>query len=492
MSESADAPARGRGLTGLVMRGLIWRSGSQIAAQLITWAATFIVIRMLRPDDYGLFAMTQTVLFLLNLLSGVSFASTLVRRPSIDRRDIAQMFGLLIVINAVLAATQFAVAPLFAAYYRQPLITDLLRVQCLIYAANPILALAGALLSREMDFRRQAMANFASAIAGAGTALVGAFAGWGVWTLVTAPIAMFWVRAIGLAIAARIAVIPIFDFRGTGEAVRFGLAMITSALFWFVQTQSDVFIGGRAFDAHSLGLYTTALFLAQIFTAKFVPSMNEVAFSAYARLQDDPAALASGFARAVRLIFLVALPFYCGMAVTAEPLVLTVLGDHWAGAIEPARWLACAMPFVTLQILFAPATNAIGRPRLAVWSSAFGAVLMPCAFLLAAAHGPVAMAKAWLVAFPLLMLFTAAISLPSLRLRPAALIDAIRPALIASLVMTAIILPLHLLLPPMAPLARLTLLVATGVITYAAAAWLVARESVLALIALVRRKNIAA
>jgi len=482
---SEGTPAvRQAGLGALIAQGLFWRSGSQIVAQLVTWAATFLIIRLLRPEDYGLFAMTQAVLFLLNMLSGTSFASTLVRQHEVARRDIAQMFGLLIVLNLGLAIAQFAVSPGVAAYYRQPIVADLLRVQCLIYLANPFLALGGALLSREMDFKRQAIANLSAAVVCALTGLAGALAGWGVWTLVAAPIAMFWTRAIGMAFAARLAILPSFDFRGTSEAIRFGLAMIASSLLWFVQTQADVFIGGRAFTAYDLGLYTTALFLAQIFTAKFVPAMNEVAFSAYARLQHDRAALGQGFARAVGLVFFVALPFHVGMALTAEPLVLTVLGQHWAGAIAPARWLAWAMPFVTLQVLFAPATNAIGRPRLAVLTSLAGAIVMPAAYAAAVAGGPEGLARVWLLAFPVLTLFTAFVSVPALGLRLATLAAALVPAAMATTAMATVLAALETLLPLMPVGVRLAILVAAGVAAYGAFALVFARGTIGELIAL--------
>ena len=59
---------------------MIWRSGSQILAQVTQWAATFLVIRILSPSDYGLFAMTQVVLVLLSMLNGAGLASGLVQR----------------------------------------------------------------------------------------------------------------------------------------------------------------------------------------------------------------------------------------------------------------------------------------------------------------------------------------------------------------------------------------------------------------------------
>jgi O-antigen/teichoic acid export membrane protein len=81
---------------------------------------------------------------------------------------------------------------------------------------------------------------------------------------------------------------PSFDFRGAGTIARYGGMMAAAQLFWFLQSETDVFIAGHSFSAHTLGIYTTSLFLIQIFVSKFVPPLNEVAFSAYARMQPIP------------------------------------------------------------------------------------------------------------------------------------------------------------------------------------------------------------
>src|SRR3546814_2995446 len=112
----------------------------------------------------------------------------------------------------------------------------------------------------------------------------------------------------------------------------------------------------------------TALFLTQIFVSKFVPPLNEVAFSAYARIQHDDAAVASAFAKSVRIIMIAALPFYLGLAVTAEPLVLTMLAEKWRAAIAIVHLLACAMPFMKVQVPFTPACATRGRPGIGVWN----------------------------------------------------------------------------------------------------------------------------
>ncbi|MET0375960.1 MAG: lipopolysaccharide biosynthesis protein, partial [Rhizorhabdus sp.] len=381
-----------------VRNAVLWRSGSQIVAQLVMWSATFFVIRLLAPSDYGVFAMSQSILVMFSLLNGYGFASALIQAETINDREIRQVFGLLLLLNGLIALLQVALAPLAADYFNQPIVTDMLRVQALLYLSTPFVALPTALLSRTMDFRKQAQVNFISALAGAATALTLALTGFGVWTLVIAPLVLFWTRAIGMTVAARLLVLPSFRFEGAGAAIRFGGAMTLSQLLWFVQTQADVFIGGRLLAPHLLGLYTTSLFLAQILTSKFIPPLNEVAFTAYARLQSDPAAIVRSFETSTRIIMLVALPFYAGLAITAEPLVHAILGEQWMEAVPIVRILALAMPFVTLQILFAPAATAMGRPRIQVYAAAAGAIVMPVAFLIGVRWGPIGLAWAWLFA----------------------------------------------------------------------------------------------
>jgi O-antigen/teichoic acid export membrane protein len=477
------------GLTDRVRGAVLWRSGSQILAQMVMWAATFLVIRLLDPADYGLFAMTQVVLVFLNLMNGYGFANALVRHEEVTRKQIRQVFGMLLLLNLALALGQIALSPLAAAYYRQPMVGHLLRVQALLYFATPFIALPQALLSRRIDFRRQGQVHLLSAVLSAATAFGCAAAGMGVWTLVAAPVVLFWTQAVGLTILARSLVRPSFRFAGAGHLFRYGGTMVLVQFFWFIQSQSDVFIAGRLFDPHSLGLYTTSLFLTQILAAKFVPPINEVSFAAYSRIQSRPDAVADAFLKAVRLVLLIALPFYFGLAVTAEPLVMTVLGQKWADTVPLVRTLAWAMPFMTLQILFAPATNALGKPGIALKAAMTGALLMPLCFLVAVHLGTLGLARAWLFAFPLLLCVTAAMSLPAIGATAAQLGRAALPALLAAGAMGAGVAGLDWLLPPMAPQPRLASLVAFGIAAYAGLLFAFARplvDEVLAL--LVRRK----
>ena len=84
-----------------------------------------------------------------------------------------------------------------------------------------------------------------------------------------------------------------FRFAGAGSMFQFGLALLISTFCWTVMNQADTVIAARKLSPAELGIYAEALFLTTLIASKFVPPLNEVAFPAYARLQEDRAMLAA-------------------------------------------------------------------------------------------------------------------------------------------------------------------------------------------------------
>lgn len=485
---SAAASEAGGDLLARVRHAVIWRSGSQIAAQMVAWASTFLVIRLLDPADYGLFAMTQVVLVFLNLMNGYGIAGALIRAEKVSDHELRQAFGMLVLLNGGLGIAQFLAAPLMADYYRQEEIANLLRVQALLFIFTPFTALAHAILSRAMEFRRPAQVRLCASLAGALTALSCALAGWGVWTLVAAPMAMFLVEAIGMTWAAKSLMWPSFRFKGAGALLGYGGAMMLVQLCWFFQTQADIMIAGRSLDPHALGIYTTALFLTQILASKFIPPLNEVAFAAYARIQNERERMGSGFLKSLRLILLVTMPAYLGLAVTAEPLVATVLGEKWWEVAAVVPILALAMPLYTIQVVLGPPVQSLGRPGLTLKTSLAGGVILPLAFLAGVQWGVEGLAWAWLAGIAATLVVTASLALPAIGVSARGLAEAAAPGLFAALAMAALVAGVDRVLPDLPPFAHLAVLVAIGGVTYAALLLAFARPVVREAWALVRAR----
>ena len=130
---TSEAPVRG--LADRVRSALAWRWGTQVLAQIITWASTIAVVRLLVPGDYGLYAMTQAVVTAVAFLNGQSFATSLIQADKVDERRIGQVFALLLLLNGSLAVALLILAPYAALYYGEPQVEPMLRVQALIETA---------------------------------------------------------------------------------------------------------------------------------------------------------------------------------------------------------------------------------------------------------------------------------------------------------------------------------------------------------------------
>jgi O-antigen/teichoic acid export membrane protein len=289
-------------------------------------------------------------------------------------------------------------------------------------------------------------------------------------------------------------VLPSFDFRGAGHIFTFGSALLIGHGFFIIQSQSDIFIAGRHFDTHDLGLYAEALFLTQLFATKFIPPLNEVAFPAYARIQHDQSKLAYSFLKAVRLIMLVAFPLYFGMAVTAAPFVATLMGEKWTEATPIVAILALAMPVATLQFLFQPAINALGLPGVTMRNSIAGAIIMPAVYLVTVRYGATGLAWGWLVSFPLLLAFTIYQARAHIGFRLDQLIKAVLPGLGAASIMAGLVwlFDRHLvnvMLPQLPPVLHFLLLAGVGALVYGALLWFGSRATAMEVVNLVVRRK---
>jgi O-antigen/teichoic acid export membrane protein len=282
-------------------------------------------------------------------------------------------------------------------------------------------------------------------------------------------------EATGMTWAARAPIRPSFHFAGAGHIAGFGGVMTATQLFWFVQSQADVMIAGRVLDAHDLGVYTTGLFLAQLLAAKFVPPINEIAYAAYSRHKvTGPEPLTA----TIRLVMLVALPAYAGLAVVAPVLVPVLLGDKWLEIVPLLPVLAAAMAMLTLQILFAPATNARGVPLAALRITMLGSVVMPAAFLIGSQWGVAGFAWGWVCGMAVLTSATVTLSGRIIGLTWSGLARAIAPPLGAALVMAAGVALALGVLPKLLPLAALAGAVLLGIPLYLAALRLIAPDRI--------------
>ncbi|HFC53787.1 MAG TPA: lipopolysaccharide biosynthesis protein, partial [Gammaproteobacteria bacterium] len=369
-------------ITARVIHSLKWMTFTKFLAQLLRWAVTFIVIRILMPEDYGIFAMADVVMYFFALLSGAGLASALIQVRDFSKLQMRQVLGMLVTINFFFTLTVFLLAPHIADFYQEERVIPVLYALTIGFLTVTIETLPTAMLEREMRFKALSLVELAAATISALVTLTLALAGFGLWSLVIGSVSELLLRA-GLKCAVHpVMILPHFGFRNSIHLFTFGGIKTLTFLAWFALVSVDTVIGGRLWDAQTLGIYAVALQLSYIPLNKLVPLVKQVAFPAYSRINQADDDISPYVMKANSLILITSFPLFFGFAATAPSLVPLLLGEKWLEVVLPASLIPLVLPLRASQELLDPAFEASGRPQDALinWLIVF-AILAPMLYV---------------------------------------------------------------------------------------------------------------
>jgi O-antigen/teichoic acid export membrane protein len=391
-----------------VLIALRWTTLSKFLGQLVSWAVTVYVIRILSPDDYGLMAMASVPIIFFYLLNSAGLDAVLVQKRDLSEHLRAQVFGIVILVNLLLFLVFLGAAPWIAAFYDEPRLTAIVRVLGFQFVLLAFETLPQSELERDIDFGRRSIVELVTIVAGSLTAWTLARAGFGVWTLVWGSLTTTAIRMVGLNLAQRSLRWPRFSLEGMKSDLLFGRSVTVDRALRFTLADSDRFIGGKLFGNVLLGYYAVANDLASLPINKLTGLINSIALPAFARAQLTPAGARSYLLTVTRLMSLLAFPFFLGMSSIAPELTALLLGPKWQAAAVPLQLLSLVMPLRMLMNAFQPFLWGVGRPDTSASTFLIGALTMPVAFLVGAQWGPVGLSLAWALVYPLVFLVSIA------------------------------------------------------------------------------------
>jgi len=74
-------------LKGKVVHALRWTASLRLLSQLLTWAMTLFVVRLLTVEDYGLYSLAMVFVSLLMWVNELGIGSALVQKKNITLYD---------------------------------------------------------------------------------------------------------------------------------------------------------------------------------------------------------------------------------------------------------------------------------------------------------------------------------------------------------------------------------------------------------------------
>lgn len=302
--------------------------GISIAIQL---TSTVILARLLSPNDYGVIAMVMAVTALAGLFRDIGLSSAAIQKKDLTRAQQSNLFWLNVAMGTLLTILVGTASPLVAWFYDKP---ELLWVTVSLSSTFLIGSLGtqhGAMLVRNMQFGRKAVAGITGSLVMLATAFAFAINGYSYWSLVWGNIAGGFTTTVLLFALSPFR--PGAMAKGTGirDMLKFGANITAFDFVNYFHRNLDNLLIGRFWGTGTLGLYSRAYQLLMFPINAIRGPINAVAFPAMSRLQHEPSAYQIYYRRITGLLALLSMPLVAFLFLASRPLIEIALGTSWLG-----------------------------------------------------------------------------------------------------------------------------------------------------------------
>jgi PST family polysaccharide transporter len=429
-----------------LVHGLAWSGLSKWGTQLLAWASTLIVARILTPEDYGIVSLATVYLGLLGIVSEFGVSTAVVTLRDLTAEQISQLNGFSIILGFLGFSLTAAVAPLWGKFFSSPQLPAVLTIMGTGFILSSVQSVPNALLQRDLRFKTLSLIDGLRGLSLSLACVVFALMGFHYWTLVFGGL-LSTTLATGAVLTIRRHSFAWPRFRYIKRALQFSSHVLVSRLCWYGYSNSDFLVAGRVLGQVALGSYTMAWTLASVPVEKIGSLIGGVAPAFFSALQTDKAALRKYFSNISEAIAVITFPVSLGMALEVREFVHLALGAKWEAAVVPLQLLSIYATVRSVAPVLAHILNVTGETRFGMQLSIVNIVFYPPAFYFASRWGAVGIAATWMVTYPFLNIPLFSRALKKLELPFSAYLRALRPALQSSAVMVIGVLTLKLIDP---------------------------------------------
>jgi len=471
----------------VTIRGTFWSYLSVYTGKLMVFISTIILARLLSKSDFGVVGYAFIVTSFLDALNGLGIGPALIyHKDEPETADTAFWLGLAVGIG-LFVLTWFA-APFIGDYFHDERAVGVVRMMVLVYPISALGNVNSIYLSKRLDFRKKFVPEVSYALVKGVVSVGMAFLGFGYWSQV-------WSQVIANGASVVVAKVvnpwkPRLRFSRTiaKSMLRYGLNIVVLDTLANLLNNADYLLIGRYLGTEALGVYTLGFRIPDMVLTQFARIVSEVIFPVYVKMRDNAEALNRNFARSLQYVSLITIPLGLGIALTAEPFVMTFFTDKWVEAIPVIRAIAI---YALLLSLFRNAGSfykAQGRPEVLTYLAIVRlAILLPALWFALARYQSI-VAVAWVQAAVAFIsgVLSLVVAGRMFHISIGDMLVQFIPATISGLLMAAVVVALLAMIGGWHPLLQLILAVLAGALVYAGTLYAQGPQRVRDIVAMIR------
>lgn len=355
------------GLKNKTISGMLWSSVGKFGTMGLQFLSNLVLARLLMPSDYGAIGMLQVFIAVSGIFVTAGFGSALIQKKNPTHVDYTSVFYWNLAASVFFYVILFFSGPAIAKFYEMPELCAILRVQSLSLIIQAFSTVQSNQLQKQLRFKELSIRNIIATLIGTLVAIVMAFFGYGVWSLVASNLVS---SLFGVLLLWKMSIWrPSWEFswQSLKELFSFGGLMALSSFVETLYTNLQSLIIGKWFSPSDLGYFTQAKKLGDIPTTTLAVIVNEVTFPVFSEIQDEKEKLVYGLKKNVSAITFITFPMMILLIVIAKPLILLLYGAKWETSVVFFQILCLGSMLYSHNSLNTNICKALGKSNVYFW-----------------------------------------------------------------------------------------------------------------------------
>lgn len=344
---------------------IVWSFIDTAGNQLMQGIVTILLARLILPKDFGIVAILLTITAIALTFVDSGFSNALIKDMNATQTDYSTIFyfnsGVAIIIYFVF----YVSANFISSFYKIPELGLFLRLIGIVVLINSIELIQRTILIKSFEFKKMAKVSLLSSSISGVIAIILAFRGFGIWSLVIKIISMQLISCILLCYYSRWVPSAIFKVSSIKKYLGFSSKVLANGLIVTLSDNIYNLVIGKVYLTSELGFYAKAEGLNNMVSQTITNAINRVAYPMLSsKLESET--FRNEVAQIDKSTAFINIPIMVGILVTADNFVGGVLGEVWLPMVPFFRILCLAGILYPFRAFNVTLLQVKGRPDLSL------------------------------------------------------------------------------------------------------------------------------
>ncbi len=345
--------------------GIIWSFVNQGGAQLLNLFITFILARLVTPDEFGTIAMVTVFTGFAIRFVDFGFSASLIQKKEINQKDINTVFFFNITFGIVLTTLFFFLSPLIANFYDVAILNILTKVLSFIFVITALSGVNKAVIRKDMNFKLSSIFSLTALILSSSLAIIFAYMGYGVWSILIKILSREVFISLLYFIFYPVNQRPVFNKNSFNSMFKMGRNVAGESMINYWSRNADNLLIGKMLNSGALGVYSKAYAVMMLPLTNFSRVIAKVMFPSFSLIQDNIPEIKRIYLNATKVIAFLTFPMMGGLAVVSREFVLTAFGPGWEEMIPLVSFLSILGASQSILSLNGTIYNSLNKSHIA-------------------------------------------------------------------------------------------------------------------------------